>query len=680
MMASTILRRRVTGVALAALIIAVAVACLRAGTITTTVGSGPAPACASTTVATDACPDWMGGATSDAAGNVYFSERIAGTHDFRVRKLTPAGALSTLAGGGTSEADGAVGTQARLINETSPVVRASNGVLYVISIVGTQYAPRTITPGGVVATVAGVDTPENRLAIDAANNLYTTSRCTIVKYGAFYAKSVIAGQANTCGSSGDNGPATSALLDPGRLAADPAGNVYVSQAFSDFFVGDVIRKIDTTGTITRYAGNAAGRRNTGDGGPATAAELSSVSALASDGAGGMYVGVAWTGSTAGASLVRRVDASGVITRVAGNVAAQATTDGVLATQTRANAAALVGTSAGLHILDSNFYWSGSSAPRVQLVAPSGIISTVVGKPDFSGDGGPAAAARLNRPAGLAYDQAGNLFVADTGNARIRKVTPGGTVSTIAGGSLEGFSGDGGPATASLLDRPVGLAFDPAGNLYVADAGNNRVRMITPAGTISTVAGDGNPSTGNPPTIVNGDGGPALAAHLSVPVAVTVRDGDLYIGEDGAWGGLRRVHAGTITSATSSVIRVKALTVDANDRLLIAEGQLVQALGPGGQLETVFSYGGRGAGAAADAAGRLYVSGDGSVAEINSKGEITVPIGSAASPPVRGFGGDGGPGVEALLDFPSALTFDPAGNLVIADTANNRVRTMAWATP
>jgi len=158
------------------------------------------------------------------------------------------------------------------------------------------------------------------------------------------------------------------------------------------------------------------------------------------------------------------------------------------------------------------------------LAQSGIISTAAGNGNsgFGGDGGPATLAQLFNPYGVASDSAGNLYIADTSNNRIRKVTPAGIISTVVGNGSYGFSGDGGRATSAQLAAPRGVAMDAAGKLYIADYGNNRIRKVTAAGIINTVAGNGNYG-------FSGDGGPALSAQLSAPTGVAVdAAGDLYI--------------------------------------------------------------------------------------------------------------------------------------------------------
>ncbi len=141
---------------------------------------------------------------------------------------------------------------------------------------------------------------------------------------------------------------------------------------------------------------------------------------------------------------------------------------------------------------------------------------------FSGDGGPATSASLTRPFGVAVDAAGNLYIADAGNNRIRKVSPSGIITTVAGNGTPGFSGDGGSSTGASLNSPLGVAVDAAGNLYIADGSNNRIRKVSPSGVITTAAGGGS---------VLGDGGPATSASLANPSGVAVDGaGNLYIAD------------------------------------------------------------------------------------------------------------------------------------------------------
>jgi sugar lactone lactonase YvrE len=215
--------------------------------------------------------------------------------------------------------------------------------------------------------------------------------------------------------------------------------------------------------------------------------------------------------------------SGVISTVAGNGTAGFSGDGGPATSAQLyNPYGVAVDTAG------NLFIADATNNRVRKVTPGGVISTVAGNGTggYSGDGGPATAAQLYSPTGVAVDTAGNLFIADPGNYRVRKVTPGGVIGTVAGNGYQGHSGDGGPATAAQLYYPYGVAVDTAGDLFIADTNNYRVRKVTPGGVISTVAGNGTPG-------FSGDGGPATSAWLYMPFGVAVDTaGNLFIADYG----------------------------------------------------------------------------------------------------------------------------------------------------
>jgi len=258
----------------------------------------------------------------------------------------------------------------------------------------------------------------------------------------------------------------------------------------------------------------------GDGGPAIDSPIFLPTGVVADAAGNFFL------SDSNNNRVRRVDGvTGIITTVAGDGNSGYSGDGGPATQAMiSNPAALALDGAGnLYFVDS-----GNHAVR-RVDAVTGIITSVAGTPGvqgYSGDGGPATAARLSFPEGLAFDAAGDFFIADTGNAVIRKVTAAGTISTVAGNGTAGYIGDGMQALASELNQPWNLAVAPDGSLYIADLSNNRVRKVAPTGIIATVAGNGTAGYG-------GDGGPASAAVLKAPAAVVLDPaGDLYIADSG----------------------------------------------------------------------------------------------------------------------------------------------------
>ena len=278
-------------------------------------------------------------------------------------------------------------------------------------------------------------------------------------------------------------------------------------------LGEVGRAPGAPGTITTVAGTTVAGRIAG-----------SIAArdVALDGAGNLYIAV-------GDSRIGKVDASGTITRVAGSVPVSIGFSGDGGPATDAQFYFPQGVA-----LDSarTLYIADTLNNRIRKVDASGTIITVAGSggfirsdsAGFSGDGGPATSAQLFEPHGVALDGAGNLYIADTGNNRIRKVDASGTITTAAGTGPHGFSGDGGPATSAQLFEPHGVALDGAGNLYIADTGNNRIRKVDASGTITTAAGTG-------PHGFSGDDGPATSAQLNLPAGVALDGvGNLYIAD------------------------------------------------------------------------------------------------------------------------------------------------------
>ncbi len=311
--------------------------------------------------------------------------------------------------------------------------------------------------------------------------------------------------------SGDGGPATNAALSyPTSVAIDSAGNLYIADNGNRR-----IRMVTPGGTISTVAGNGhLPQGYSGDGGPATSATLANPVGVAVGSAGNFFI------ADSGNQRVRMVTPGGTISTVAGDGLQGDAGDGGPATSAELLYPLGVAVdSAG------NLFIADTSNHRIRMVTPGGTISTVAGSSNggYAGDGGPATSAELHCPAGVAVDSAGDLFIADTYNSRIRMVTPGGTISTVAGNGAFGYSGDGGPATSAELNLPNGVAVDSAGNLFIADMDNNRIRMVTPGGTISTVAGGGNSGLG--------DGGPATSATLAYPNGVAVDStGDIYVAD------------------------------------------------------------------------------------------------------------------------------------------------------
>jgi len=560
----------------------------RSGTITTVAGGGSASP-GDGGPATSASLAFPAGVAVDAAGNLYIAEQWG-----RVRKVAPPGIISTVAGRIPAYSGNGVPATSVSLSNPSGVALDAAGNLYIAE----DNRIRKVSPLGIISTVAGngtygfggdggpatsasLDCYPGSLAVDAAGNLYIAdarnNRIRSVSPSGII--STVAGGGSAY--PGDGGPATkSALSGPVSIAVDAAGSLYIADQYNQR-----VRKVDPSGVISTVAGNGA-YKFAGDGGPATSASLNQPWSVAADATGSLYIADQYN------QRIRQVSPSGAISTVAGSGARGFSGDGGAATSAWLNCptSAVADAAGNLYIADTynarirkvsppgtigtaagggpwspppgdsrSLYGGGGSgdggpatsaailepvavaldaagnlyiADRVdrliRKVDPAGIISTVAGnrKAWSPGDGGPATSAFLNQPAGVTTDTAGSLYIADTSNNRIRKVSPAGIISTVAGNGGYGFSGDGGPAGSASLANPTGIALDAAGNLYIADRYNNRIRKLSPAGIISTVAGGG-------PSGSLGDGGPATGASLKQPTGVAVdADGNLYIADSG----------------------------------------------------------------------------------------------------------------------------------------------------
>lgn len=287
-----------------------------------------------------------------------------------------------------------------------------------------------------------------------------------------------------------------------------------------------------------------------------------------------------------------------------------------------------------------------AAQAILTITPGATAGTVAGtgNPGYSGDNGAATGATFSSPRAVAYDASGNLYIADSDNNVIRKVSSSGTVTTVAGTGQQGFGGDGGSATSAWLDTPTGIAVDAHGNIYIADSHNNRIREVS-GGTITTIAGSGTAS-------FSGDGGAATGAQLDLPSAVAVdASGNLYIADTNN-NRIREVRGGIITTIA---------------------GDGVQGFAGDGGAATAASLDSP-TGVAVDASGNVFLA-DRSNHRIRevSGGTIQTVVGSGAVNFSGGYGGDGGSATAAALARPSGVAIDAAGNLYIADTDNQRLR-------
>jgi trimeric autotransporter adhesin len=319
------------------------------------------------------------------------------------------------------------------------------------------------TDSGGVRTNAEFNHPWG-LAFDGAGNLYIADHVNsaIRKITPSGIISTYAGTTTT-GYMGDGGPATDAFLErPASIAFDAGGNLYIADNMNH-----VIRKIDASGYISTKAGTGT-QGYTGDGGPATAATFNIPSGIALDHIGNIYV------ADSGNNVIRKIDTSGIVTTFAGTGTGSYTGDGGPA------ASATFFGPVGLAIdAGGNIYVADHINNVVRKINTSMIVSTFAGTgtAGYSGDEGPATAAQLNQPNSITFDPGGNVLISDEFNNRIRRVAADGTITTIVGIGSVGYAGDGGPATAASLFRPMGIVFDAAGKLYISDYINSVIRVV-----------------------------------------------------------------------------------------------------------------------------------------------------------------------------------------------------------
>ncbi|HEV7347806.1 NHL repeat-containing protein [Telluribacter sp.] len=585
------------------------------------------------------------GLAVDAAGNIY----VADTGNNRIRKVTPNGNISTIAGNGTAgfSGDGGVATNASLNSPTGVTVDAA-GNIYIAD--GGNHRVRKVATNGVISTIAGNGTP---------------------------------------GFSGDGGVANRASLNnPFCVVVDKAGNLYIADKDNHR-----IRKVSVReNKISTMAGTGTAGHN-GDGKAATSAHLNMPAGVAVDASGNIYI------ADSGNHRIRKVATNGVISTIAGNGTLGYNGDAMPATNARLNSPIAVAVDAKGNIFIAD-HWSF----RVRKVdGKDGNISTITGNGNdrFGGDGGVASNASISLPSGVAIDAAGSLLITDKGNLRIRKVSiTDGTIRTVAGSGNPGFCGDGGTAVSACFSNPTGITVDKKGNVYLVDQGNQRVRMITPKGVVSTVAGNGKDG-------FTGDGEPATSASLRYPTEVTVdAAGNIYI-SDSNTNRIRKVNAtsgiistvagnglygysgdgGPATSA--SIHHPSGLAFDARGNLYIAEywSHCVRKVTPDGIISTVAGTGSEGfsgdgssatraqlknpTDVAVDGSGNIYISDRGNhrIRKVSTEGSISTVAGNGAG----GFSGDQGAATDASLNGPTGVAVDDKGNIYITEIGNNRIR-------
>jgi sugar lactone lactonase YvrE len=628
----------------------------------------------------------------DVSGDLF----VADSDNDTIRKVTSAGIVTTLAGapGMAGTIDGA-GPTARF-NAPAGIAVDGSGNVYVADYGNNTI--RKITPEGVVSTLAGApgnpgpsgDSADGTgssagffhpggLAVDISGNVFVsdTGNGTIRKISPAGVVTTIAGVVGVAGST--DGTGTAALFEyPSGMAIDGSGNLYVADDGAK-----TIRKVTPTGTVTTLAGTP-NRIGSSDGTGASASFTDPLG-IAVDASGNAYV------ADNGNDTIRKVTPAGVVTTLAGSPTSAGSRDGTgsAAGFTEPYGVA-VNASGTLFVTDDT---------TIRMVTAGGVVSTLAGVESIGAEDGSGSAARFSGPVGVAVDGGGNAYVTDTANNTVRKITPAGAVTTLAGSPGVAGSSDGVGGAASF-NGPNGIAVDPSGNVYVADTRNNTIRKITAAGIVSTLAG----SAGNPGSA----DGPGAAAGFRTPFGVAVdSSGDLFVSDSGN-DTIRRVTADGLVStfagsaglfgstdgsgASARFSGPGGLAIGRSGSLAVTDNNTIRMITPAGIVSTIAGtpgvFGGAdGQGPAAsfrqptgvcvDAAGNVFVadSGNDTIREISPAGGVTTVAG------IEGvLGSTDGAGGAALFAYPTGVAVDGNGILYVADNENNAVRISSSAPP
>jgi len=624
----------------------------------------------------------------DSAGNFY----VADNGDDTIRKISPTGTVTTLAGlsrtPGTNDGTGALAR----FNQPDGIAVDKNGTVYVADT--GNHAIRKITPAGMVTTLAGLPGTSGSLnatgtaarfntpggvAVDSNTNVYVadSGNSMIRKITPAGVVSTLAGLADIAGT--NNGTGTGARFNaPFGVAVDKGGNVYVADTYND-----TIRKITSAGVVTTLAGSpglagtnngtgSAARFNTPDAlgvGPNTNLYVGDtynhtirmitpagvVTTLAGspgvsgniDGTGGTArffypIGVAVDPATTnlcvadyGNCIIRQVSPSGVVTTLAGYASGLGTNDGAASTARFNYPAGIVAdrASSTLYVVDTYNY-------TIRTISPAGVVSTLAGSPGLPGtNDGTGNAARFNVPIGICRDAGSNLYVADYFNDTIRTITPAGVVSTLAGSPGLSGTNDGTGSTARFF-QPGGVAVDANTNLYVADTFNDTIRMITPAGVVSTFAGS--------PGVRGTNDGTGGAARFDEPLSVTLNtDGSLIVADSGNQS-IRHVTTNGVVTTLAGSPGVSGSTDGSGSAAKFYNpfGVVVDAYGDICEADTY----------------------NNAIRKITLAGAVTT---FGGSPGVSGS--TDGSSADARFDEPEGITADDSGNIYVTDALNQSIR-------
>ena len=564
------------------------------------------------------------GIAADLAGNMYVADKSS----HKIRKISPEGIVTTFAGVGINgNADGTA-SSARFDSPSGVAVDAS-GFVYITDT--NNHKIRKISPGGEVTTYAGSGSSGSTdgigtaasfneptgLAVDAAGNVYVadTGNHKIRKISP-------TGEVTTLAGNGDYNSTDGASIQasfgyPKGVAVDANGNVYVADSNNN-----KIRKINPIGEVTTLAGN--GEYNSTDG-AGTTASFSNPSGVAVDIGGNVYV------ADSNNNKIRKISATGEVSTLAGSGGLGNSIDGI-------GTAASFDVPSGLAIdVAGNVYVADTFNDKIRKISSSGTVTTYAGNSSWGSDDGKGAAASFSSPKGISVDVTGNVYVADSGNLKIRKITATGVVTTLAGNGSQG--GDDGIDTAASFNSPEGLAVDAAGNVYVADTNNHKIRKINPTGLVTTLAGDGTPGSMD---------GTSITASFSSPSGVAVDiSGNVYVADSNN-NKIRKI------SATGEVSTLAGSGIHGSD----------DGIGTAASFSGVFDI-------EVDKTGALYVADmfNHRIRKINPEGVVTTLAGSH-------YGNVDGTVYSASFAFPYGITVDATYNVYLSDQNNDKIRKIA----
>jgi sugar lactone lactonase YvrE len=632
---------------------------------------------------------WPHDVTVDNVGNLYVSDR--GNHV--VRKVTPAGDVSTLAGlAGVSGSTDANGSTARFFHPAGIVFNSLTGDLIIAD--SGNHTIRRVTLSGSVSTLAGTAGKFGSTDGDGAAARFTFPQGVAVDQAGFIwvvdtsnhaIRRIVGPNASVTTFAGgclgtQDGTGRSACFNyPFAIAVDGNGDLWVADSYNytirkvtregvvttpagspsqsgstdgiganarfdhpwgitvapngDVLVADSsnneIRKVTAAGVVTTVAGTGSYGTRDGSG---TTARFAFPTGIAVDSVGNIYV------ADRESDAIRKISPSLNVTTMAGSAPAGGVVDGV------GTAARLFFPEQPVTDLSGNVYYV-DSAHTVRKITPAGVVTTIAGQPGTKGSAdGNGSAAFFNFPTGIAIDGSGNLFVADTLNHTIRRVTPSGVVTTVAG--TAGVSGKAdGLGSQAHFNEPWNLAFDTRGNLLIADSYNHLIRMLDPNGVVTTYAGSSNQGSND---------GSTAQASFSYPTGIAVGpDGSVYVAD---WGNyiIRKITSGVVSTIAGSR----------------SQSGAVDGTGVSARFDHPYSV-------ATDRSSNLFVADDNNqiVRRVTPAGVVTTILGLAGT-----SGNVDGSGLGARMNYPEGIAVDPQGRVIISDTYNHSIRVASLAPP